>query len=150
MKERTDSNRAEHDETGTSNARTVWELARIAECSDPDTDSSPGADFLRHVENSVKEALAYGHEQDYDVTDEDWQSSTASEVADQCVPVYTHNLWVTFVDLAAYSEDVSELGMESVPTDELEKLPSLALYMIGERLALALFSEELAEDGGTE
>jgi hypothetical protein len=34
--------------------RTVWELARMAECSDPDTDSSPGADFLRAIESSVE------------------------------------------------------------------------------------------------
>jgi hypothetical protein len=126
--------------------RTVWELARMAECSDPDTDSSPGADFLRSIETSVKEALAYGYEQDYDVTDEDWQSSTATEVADRCVPGYTHNLWVTFVDLAAYSEDLSDRAYEH-DTDSPERLPSLALYVIGERLALALFSDETSEEG---
>jgi hypothetical protein len=38
----------------------------------------------------------------------------AAEIADYCVPVYTHNLWVTFVDLAAYSEDVSDLGYMSI------------------------------------
>lgn len=125
--------------------RTVWELARMAECSDPDTDSSPGADFLRSIETSVKDAL---NTIDADSGDMDeWSMERAHEIADYCVPVYTHNLWVTFVDLAAYSEDLSDLGMESVSTDEPEKLPQLALYMIGERLALALFEDETSEEG---
>jgi hypothetical protein len=59
------------------------------------------------------------------------------------VPVYTHNLWVTFVDLAAYSEDLSDWAYEH-DADSPERLPSLALYMIGERLALALFEDETA------
>jgi hypothetical protein len=62
------------------------------------------------------------------------------------VPVYTHNLWVTFVDLAAYSEDLSDL-VDSVSVEEPEKLPQLALYMIGERLALALLQDETSEEG---
>jgi hypothetical protein len=125
--------------------RTVWELARMAECSDPDTDSSPGADFLRAIESSVDDAL---NTIDADSGNMDeWTMERAAEIADYCVPVYTHNLWVTFVDLAAYSEDVSDLGYMSIDVEMPEKLPSLALYIIGERLALALFSDELSEEG---
>jgi hypothetical protein len=126
--------------------RTVWELARMAECSDPDTDSSPGADFLRAIESSVKEALNLeGYDEIVPVPmPEDWAMDQANEVADLCIPVYTHNLWVTFVDLAAYSEDVSDYtGTIAVGTPE--QLPNLALYMIGERLALALFEDETAD-----
>jgi hypothetical protein len=123
--------------------RTVWELARMAECSDPDKTDSPGANFLRAIESSVKDALSYGYEQGDDVTSDEWQSERSSELADYCVPVYTHNLWVTFVDLAAYSEDLSDWAYEH-DTDSPERLPSLALYVIGERLSLALFEDETA------
>jgi hypothetical protein len=120
----------------------------MAACSDPDTDSSPGADFLRSIETSVKDAL---NTIDADSGDMDeWSMERAHEIADYCIPAYTHALWSTFVDLAAYSEDVSERGMESVPMDELTKLPSVALFMIGERLALALFSDETSDTEGEE
>src|SRR5437762_413327 len=72
--------------------RSVWELARMAECSDPDTDSSPGADFLRSIESSVADALNTINADSGDM--DEWQQERASEIADYCVPVYTHNLWV--------------------------------------------------------
>lgn len=118
---------------------TSWQLAKLAGCSDPDAHDgigfgdapgtvedaigSPGAQFLRNVEDDVN---------DRDEVDED----TAHEIADANVPVYTHELWQTFVDIAAYNEDVTELAGE-VP-DDLSKVASIALYMIAERLASAL------------
>jgi hypothetical protein len=128
--------------------RTVAELAGMAECSDPDTDSSPGADFLRAIESSVADALNT-IDADSGVVTERMQER-AAEIADYCVPVYTHNLWATFVDLCAYSEDLSDIGYEFDISHGIGQIPSWALYMIGERLALALFEDELPEDEGTE
>jgi hypothetical protein len=119
---------------------TSWQLAHLAECSDPDEhdglgfeDStrrvgSPGAEFLRGVEDSVKEA----------VTDGWWDEDSAHEIADSAVPIYTHRMWQTFVDLAAYQEDPSELGDYS---DDPNRMAGVCLYMIADRLARALGEE---------
>jgi hypothetical protein len=120
----------------------TYELSGLADCASPDRhdgigfepaaepqEGSAGAKFLRHVAEDVAERLTDGIG---DVHDE------AHEVADNAVPIYTHELWTTFVDLAAYQEDPSELGAES---DDLTKAAGVALYMIGNRLAVALFEE---------
>jgi hypothetical protein len=127
--------------------RTVWQLANLAGCADPDEHdgigfdlpagaiedrrviASPGANFLRSVEDAVREAFDYHEGQPGD----DWH-----EVADGAVPVYTHALWSTFVDLAAYNEDPSELGCEA---DDMTRAAGVCLYMIAERLAMALAEE---------
>jgi hypothetical protein len=123
--------------TTNTETRTSWQLARMAGCADPDEhdgrgsrDGSAGAQFLRSIEYSVA---------DYDSPDED----TAHEIADGAVPVYTHELWKTFVDLAAYTEDPSELGYDDA--SDMEKLAGACLYLIGRRLAEALI-EELETD----
>lgn len=123
---------------------TSWQLARLAEVSDPDEhdgigfsadqgvtprDGSPGARFLRSVAYDVAEFVN-------DESDDQDQDERMHEIADGAVPVYTHELWQTFVDLAAYTEDVS---------DELEKVAQLALYMIAARLAAALIEAEQGE-----
>lgn len=116
--------------------RTVWQLARLADCTDPDTSTSDGAEFLRGVEYSTVEAF---HNADFDErADSCWIGDTSHEIADSCVPVYTHEMWSTFADLAAWNEDPSEYGTES---DDMTKCAMVCLYMIGQRLASALLEE---------
>jgi hypothetical protein len=125
---------------------TTWQLARLADVTDPDAhdgmgfsadqgttpvEGSPGAKFLRSVAYDVANLL--------DEADED----TPSEIADSAVPIYTHEMWSTFVDLAAYTEDISELGAEDA---EMDKQAATALYMIAERLASALIEAETDDD----
>ncbi len=67
-------------------------------------------------------------------------------MADGAVPVYTGERWAVFADLAAYNEDPGDIG--GWPAD-LTDAAGVALYVIAERLALALvesWGEELAAE----
>lgn len=105
---------------------TVYQLARMADTASPDSPDSPGAKWLAYVELCAE-----------DVTDEDG----ITEAADQAVPVYTYEMWQTFVDLAAWQEDITEFG----PVEEMEKGAQVALYMIADSLIHALV-EDRADD----
>src|SRR5690606_33109396 len=83
--------------------RTVYQLASIADCAAPDMLNGPGARFLLRVQDSARE-LVEGAEPGDDLTD------AIHEHADAAVPIYTHEMWATFIDLAAYEEDVTEYG----------------------------------------
>lgn len=106
----------------------AWSLAVAAECASPDTLESPGAAFLLSVQDAVN---------DYDECPDD---DAIHEIADGAPDVYTHKRWQEFVDLAAYSEDLSEWG--PIDPDDLERaVAGVALYQIAERLARALIEE---------
>lgn len=156
---------------GHGQRRTTWQLADLADCGSPDVrDSIPfgdymatpegpatvpsaGADFLRRVETAVMDLWDEtedkpGPEGVMSLEDD----GSVTELADGCVPIYTHELWSTFVDLAAYQE---ELEAYMLPLSDVDGSPDLngmarvALYMIAERLAWALL-EEMAEEEGEE
>lgn len=116
----------------TTETRTVWQLARMAECLDPDSTESPGARFLDRIESDYNER----------VEDGSYDEDTAHEIADGAVPIYTHEMWLTFVDLGAYQEDPSDLGYEE---GDMDKAGAVCLYMIAHRLVHAL--HEAREDG---
>ena len=130
---------------------TTWHLSNMAGCGSPDRSdgigfaserardaepASAGAQYLRRVAEAFAEALEYSGARGDDARDE------AAEVVDSCVPIYTHDLWTTFVDLAAYQEDVSEYAGEE---HDMEQLARVALYLIGERLAYALLEDAEGE-----
>jgi hypothetical protein len=116
--------------TMTTTTRTAWQLARLAECSDPDSDTSPGAQFLNRVESDVLERI--------EDNDGEWDDDYAHEIADNAVPVYTYTMWQTFVDLGAWEEDPSDLGYDE---GDMAKGAAVCLYMIANRLAYALATE---------
>jgi hypothetical protein len=130
----------------------AFQLAHMADCSRPDSVESEGASFLL----SVQEALASRIPEDFE-TEEAFREAIESgdlsdlvhEVADGEVPIYTNQLWRTFVDLAAYTEDTSELGEDSSNPDSRAMT---ALYMVAERLCHALVEEwsSSGEDEGDE
>jgi hypothetical protein len=107
----------------------VYELAQRVGCLNPDSKTSPGAEFLELVANYVE-----------DIENEDH----ISELADSLVPVYTHHMWLTFVDLGAYNEDVTEFG----PIEDLTKAAMVALYMIAHRLLSILWAEKGENENG--
>ena len=139
-------------------SRTTWELANLADCTSPDRpdrhgyahdvsgeefDPSPGAEFLRSVAYGVSDFLPSDGEE-FDPDDVE-VADNVSEVADAAPSVYTYQRWREFVDLAAWDEDVTELGG---PDDDMTATAGVALYMIAERLARALvaeYAEEIAE-----
>lgn len=141
----------------------TWHLADLAGCGSPDrpdgigvsppadmstVQPTPGALFLRWVADDLAERIAYIFE-DLDPACCDLARELEEElreVADGAVPVYTGERWAVFADLAAYNEDPGDIG--GWPAD-LTDAAGAALYMIAERLALALvesWAEELAAE----
>lgn len=117
----------------TTDTHTVYQLARLADCMDPDSTLSPGGLFLDRIRDAYLEAVA----------DEWYDGDSPRELADSAVPVYTHERWQVFVDLGAYQEDVTELGATG---DDLTQCAAVALYMIAERLVYALAQEDETTD----
>lgn len=111
----------------TTNHRSIYTLAILARCADPNSADSPGGRFLRRVETATLETV----EDDQDVDD------ARHEIADGAVPVHTHDRWQTFVDLAAYNEDLEELAGTS---GDMTANAGFALYLIAERLAGTLLA----------
>ena len=109
--------------------RSAYALANLADCATPDTPTSAGAAFLLGVQQTVRD----------DYERDDLNDDTAHEIADAAVPTYTGDLWRTFVDLAAYQEDPTELGVED--GSDMDQAARVCLYMIAERLASALIEE---------
>ena len=106
----------------------AYVLAGMADCASPDREDSPGARFLGLVADSVVEAV----ENDDDRDDIPWSA------ADQCVPIYTRDVWRTFVDLSAWQEDPTEYGADA---SDMEQAAKVCLLMIGERLAAAILED---------
>lgn len=103
---------------------TVWQLAGLADVHSPDSLTSPGAAWLEQVARSLDDS-------------DDWTEDTAHELADDVVPIYTHERFQVFVDICAYQEDVTEFG----PIGDMEQAAGVALYMIAVRLIDALHNE---------
>ena len=114
---------------------TAYELARLADCMSPDSPTSAGAVFLLRLVDDLAEIL-----------EADDRTDAVHEAADSAVPIYTHEVWSTFVDLGAYQEDPTELGADA---SDMEQAAKVALYMIAERCLFALL-EETDETGGEE
>lgn len=114
---------------------TTFRLANEADCTTPDNADSAGSQFLDQVRDAFLEAVEY-NEGKWDADD------GAHTIADAAVPIYTRDVWTTFVDLGAYTEDPSELGAD---VDDMEQAAKICLYMIAERLCYRL--AELLDEG---
>lgn len=114
-------------------ALTPYELARLADCASPDGTTSDGAEMLDSVRLDVIEAFSLDSWGTY-------PEDTAREIADSCVPVYNHNRAVAFADLSAWQEDIDG-QISAYESIDMVQLMGIALYQIGERLALALYEK---------
>jgi hypothetical protein len=117
------------------NDLTSYALAGMADALCPDAQDSPGAQFLEGVRDAVAEAIEYGQDSD----------DARHEIADGAVPIYTHERWLTFVDLGAYFEDLDELGG---PSGDMTQDAAAALYLIASRLVAALYEAYADDDEG--
>lgn len=120
------------------NSISVFRLSRIADCVEPDSDSSPGGWFLRDMRDSVVDLW-----ENDELRDDNYQDKIA-ELAGNAPDAYTYELWKEFVDLGAFREDVSDYISE-LPED-LSDIPRAALRVIAERLGFALFEMLRASD----
>lgn len=110
----------------------VYQLALLAEVASPDAIDSPASQWLEHVQ-----VVARGLLSENAGLDADEFSDLITEAADESVPVYTHERWEVFVDLAAYQEDVSDFG----PIQDMEQGAGVALYLVAERLIRAIVED---------
>ena len=116
-------------------ARSGYRLANDADVTGPDSLESPASKFLMDVRDAVVEWWEYHEGQPPEDPYE-----AAAEQTDACVSVYTHEFWLTFVDLCAYSEDIYGLGTP----EDLETGARWAVHGIAERLFVTL-AQELIE-----
>ena len=120
----------------------AYQLASMADTSSPDTLESDGAAFLAGIRDDVVEQLEWYNNGDYadaedasQLVDSLRELDAFTNIPDSAPSIYTFTKWKQFVDLAAWQEDVEELaGDES----DMDKLASIALYIIAERLVNAL------------
>jgi hypothetical protein len=116
---------------------TVYTLARLADCAEPDTDETAGADFLRYTARDTAEHIAYVDDvRDIDVCD------AAHDIADGAPSVYTAHRWAQYVDLAAYTEPIADDYGADVYTDPTAGA-GVALYAIAHRLTCALIEHAI-------
>jgi hypothetical protein len=106
---------------------------RVSDIAGPDSETSPGAVFLLRVRDALVEALEWKVEND----DPDLAHAArvlrddSHELADAAVPVYTHDRWLAFTDLAAWQVDVSEY---TGGTEDMTTLAGIALYEVARQL----------------
>jgi hypothetical protein len=112
---------------------TAYELADMADVSR--TGGGAGDRFLLAVRDAWADELVDGRGFPLapDEAEDIW-----NQIADDAPSVYTGRKWEQFTDLNAWSEDVSDLAGDIT---DMDKLASIALYMIADRLLHALYNE---------
>lgn len=110
----------------TLDARQAWlksinayYMASIIDSASPSSLSSKGAELLDSLRYNVLEWLTMNDE-----------PINVTQLADDAVPTYTHDIWETFTDLCAYHEDIEDWTHEGMSMTEQA---TMALYVIGER-----------------
>lgn len=105
------------------------QLSNLADCLYPDLTSS--SQFLTIIRDTVVEWAEQGY-----LTDD--HSDDAHEIADGCVPVYTHEQWEIFTDLGLYQDSTGQVE-DLQPT--IDNLAAVSLYVTAETLVTALLSD---------
>ena len=113
--------------------RNPYLLSSLADCATPDNPQSPGAAFLLEVADEA----ANGPRTEADPYDE--ASRIANEAVYRQESRGSHGLILAAVDLCAYREETEDL---IEPTNDVHHLLTVGLYMIAERLAAAILTEQ--------
>jgi len=122
-----------------TNPNTLSSLAGVAS---PDSFTSPGAQWLQNVATDFYERFL-------DNEAEPLGYDSIVECATEIVPVYSHERWLVFVDLCAYSWDCDQVdrssgGLEGDLTDQAGQVLSYIAEFLITALAAAL-EEDRAE-----
>jgi len=113
-------------------AHNVIILATLADCPQPDSVDSPGAEFLIAVADAVEDAIDNNDELD---------ERLISEIANDAPAVSTHAKWLQFVDLRGYRVDTTDLTGDRISARALTDHINTVLVMIAERLIAGLITE---------
>ena len=121
----------------TINNFSAYRLSLKAGVESPDALNSLGAQFLASVRDALVEWVEYVRDA-YDVQSlPETAQETAIDQVDATMPAYTHQLWQTFTDLAAYDDESAGEFDGGTMTEKV----SYILACIAERLFVALAEE---------
>lgn len=121
----------------TINNFSAYRLANMATVATPDAVDSPGAQFLTSVRDALVEWVEYVRDT-YDAQSlPETAQDDALEQVDSAMPAYTHQLWQTFTDLAAYDDESAGEFDGGTMTETV----SYVLARIAERVFVALAEE---------
>ena len=129
----------------TINNFSAYRLSLKAGVESPDALDSHGAQFLTSVRDALVEWVDYNLDETIETLSEKAQDD-AFEQVDATVPAYTHQLWQTFTDLAAYDDESAGEFAGGTMTETV----SYILVRIAERLFVALAEEYVAAYGNGE
>lgn len=129
---------------------TASQLSHMAGVSHPDSPTSLGSEWLTDLRDAAVERFDYLNAEGDDISPEaDWHDVATEMIAendnDGPYIVGTYRAWSVFIELSAYEEDLSDLGVESIPADDVYKLPAYALGIVAQRLLVQVL-EGLAEE----
>ena len=122
---------------------TTFRLALEADVGAPDAVDSPGARWL----NTISEAAVEFYEYNKEDGDEDVDDGLHL-LADGIVPVYNHEVWLVFTDLAIWAEERPDL-VHAIGTYEEPDMTTTArvmLYYVAERLAHTIHTQLVEEE----
>ena len=106
----------------------AWQLAQAVGCSSYfDGPDSAGARFFASIVDDVDRAPS---EREYSER-EDWPS----EIAESVTPIYTGEVWATFVDIAAYNTEESEEAADGRDMSEPTAWAIATLWLIASNAA---------------
>ncbi len=117
---------------------TTFRLALEAGVGVPDAVDSPGAQWL----NTIREAAVEYYEYNKEDGDEDVDDGLHL-VADGIVPVYTHEAWLVFTDLAIWTEELSDPSMVE---PDMTTTARVMLYYVAERLSRTIYTRLVEEE----
>ena len=102
----------------------VYEAARIAECPRiPDGGDKEAVDFLQSCIDSGADLYKAAAREQFS---EDGVNDLVFEYADDCIPIYTNQLWWGWVELGGFR---SENEMEHEVKDDLDVVPQTDFYV---------------------
>ena len=120
----------------TINNFSAYRLSLKADVASPDAVHSHGAQFLTSVRDALVEWAEYNRDEAIEALSEKAQDDAFDQV-DATIPAYTHQLWQTFTDLAAYDDESAGEFDGGTMTEQV----SYILVRIAERLFVALAEE---------
>ena len=118
---------------------TTFRLALEADLASPDAVDSPGALWL----NTIREAAVEFYEYNKEDGDEDVDEGLHL-LADGIIPVYTHEVWLVFTDLAVWAEDLLDHSLP--PGEDMTRRAMMLLYNVAERLSRTIYTQLVEEE----
>ena len=95
-----------------------YDLARLIECGSPDGRESPGSKFLQ-------EAMEAWWDQRDNYDDKD---AMINEMANDAVPVGTHQMWSVLVDLTLYQNEIEQVWIDPLGNDAFRSHAEQLVY----------------------